>query len=97
MEVGLGLTYLGAGFGSGLAIIGGGIGIGIAVAAALQGLARQPEVEGKLRTLMLIGAALIEGLSFFALVICFMLVMKTSAAEGKTETGAKPPASAPSH
>ncbi len=97
MDIGLGLTYLGAGFGAGLVIIGGGIGIGIAVAAALQGLARQPEAGNGLRTLMLIGAALIEGLSFFALVICFMLVMKTGAAEGKTEAGAKPPATAPSH
>ena len=62
--------------GAGLGAIGvgvPGIGIGIAASRALEGMARQPEVSGDLRTAMIIAAALIEGFTFFALVVTFML------------------------
>ena len=58
---------LGAAIGAGLAVIGAGLGIGKIGAAALDGMARQPEQSGKLQTAMLIAAALVEGLAFAAL------------------------------
>lgn len=53
--------------GGGLVVIGTGIGIGKIGAAALEGMARQPEQAGKLQTVMLIAAALVEGVAFAAL------------------------------
>lgn len=71
----IGLGYVGAGIGAGLTLIGAGLGIGKLAASALEGTARQPEAGGALRTTMIIAAALIEGLAFFALVICLLAVM----------------------
>lgn len=73
MEHALGLSYLGAGFGAGLIVFGAAFGIGRLATGALEGMARQPEVSGDIRTAMIIAAALIEGFTFFALVITFML------------------------
>ena len=53
--------------GAGVVVIGAGLGIGKIGAAALEGMARQPEQAGKLQTAMLIAAALVEGLAFAAL------------------------------
>ena len=53
--------------GAGLVVIGAGLGIVKIGAAALEGMARQPEQAGKLQTAMLIAAALVEGLAFAAL------------------------------
>src|SRR2546423_1172391 len=72
----IGLGYLGAGIGVGFALVGVGIGIGKVGAAAVEGTARQPEAVGELRNLMLIPAALIEGLGLFAIVVCLLLVLK---------------------
>ena len=74
----IGLGYIGAGLGAGITLLGAGLGIGKLAAAALEGTARQPEAGGQLRTTMIIGAALIEGLAFFALVICLLAVMDFS-------------------
>ena len=57
--------------GAGLVVIGAGLGIGKIGAAALEGMARQPEQAGKLQTAMLIAAALVEGLAFAALFAVF--------------------------
>ena len=72
----LGLSFLGAGFGAGLAVIGGGIGIGLLAKGALEGMARQPEVMGALRTNMILAIAFVEGIALFALVIAFLLAFK---------------------
>jgi F-type H+-transporting ATPase subunit c len=61
---------MGAGFGAGLIIIGAGIGFGRIGSAALEGMARQPEVAGRVQVAMIIIAALLEGATFFALLIC---------------------------
>jgi F-type H+-transporting ATPase subunit c len=61
-----------AAVGAGLTIIGAGIGIGIVFSGGLQSIARQPELQSKLQTQMIIGAAFIEGTALFALVICLM-------------------------
>ncbi len=67
------LAHLSAGIGAGLAVIGAGYGIGRLADGALQGMARQPEAAGDIRTAMIIAAALIEGVAFFALAICIIL------------------------
>ena len=87
MESALGLSFLGAGFGAGLIVFGAALGIGRLATGALEGMARQPELSGDLRTAMIIAAALIEGFTFFALVVTFMLATKTAPVQA--------PASAP--
>lgn len=57
-------------FGAGLVCIGSAYGIGKLAAAALESMARQPEVAGSIQTAMIIAAALIEGFTFYALFIC---------------------------
>jgi F-type H+-transporting ATPase subunit c len=69
---GNGLAIFGAAIGCGLAIIGAGIGIGFIGGKALESLARQPEVGGRIFSTMIIAAALIEGVTFFALLVCFL-------------------------
>jgi len=66
-----------AAIGAGLVVIGAGIGIGRLAAAAMEGIARQPEAFNKIQTAMLIAAALIEGVALFCAVICF-LALKAS-------------------
>ena len=53
--------------GAGLVVIGAGIGIGMIGGKAMEGIARQPEATNKIKTAMLIAAALIEGIGFAAL------------------------------
>ena len=53
--------------GGGLVVIGAGIGIGRIGGSALEAMARQPELTGKIQTVMLIAAAQIEGIGFAAL------------------------------
>jgi F-type H+-transporting ATPase subunit c len=69
---------VGAGLGAGITIIGAGWGFGRIGAAALEGMARQPEVAGKIQTGMIVIAALLEGATFFALVVCILLVNKAT-------------------
>ena len=68
------LAIFGAALACGLAIIGAGLGIGIIGSKALESTARQPEVAGRIFTTMLIAAALIEGVTLFALLISFLIV-----------------------
>lgn len=68
------MNALAAGIGAGLVAIGGGIGIGLIGSSAMEGSARQPEASGDIRTSMIIAAALIEGIAFFGLVICFLVM-----------------------
>jgi F-type H+-transporting ATPase subunit c len=65
---------VGAGIGAGIVLIGAGWGFGRIGASALEGMARQPEVAPRIQTAMIIIAALLEGATFFALLICIMLV-----------------------
>ena len=69
----LGLLGLGVAIGLPIAVIGAGIGQGLAAAAALQGVARQPEMAGKIQTMMIVALALIESLVIYALLMFFML------------------------
>ena len=64
--------YLGGAFGAGLVILGAGWGIGKIGSSAVESMARQPEVAGNIQTAMIIAAALIEGATFFALIVCML-------------------------
>ncbi len=59
-------------FGAALTIIGAAYGIGKIGAAAVESMARQPEVAGDIRGALLLAAALIEGATFFALIVCII-------------------------
>lgn len=67
---------LATGFGIGIAAFGGALAQGKAAAAALEGIARNPEAAGKVMTPMIIALALIESLVIYSLVISFMLLGK---------------------
>ena len=71
----LGLGYIGIGLGMAGALIGAGLGIGKLASSALDGTARQPEAAGTLQTMMIIPAAMIEGLGLLALVVAFLGVL----------------------
>ena len=66
------LGILGATFGEALAVIGAAFGIGKIGKAAMEAIGRQPEAADKVRTTMIIVAALIEGVALFAVAVCFM-------------------------
>ncbi|MEE9288512.1 MAG: ATP synthase F0 subunit C [Bacteroidota bacterium] len=70
------LAYLASGIGAGIAVVGAGYGIGKLAAAAMEASGRQPESMADLRTTMIISAALIEGVTLFAEVICIILAFK---------------------
>ncbi len=69
------LAYLGAAIGAGLGAIGAGLGIGLLASSAMEGIARQPEAAGDIRTNMIIAAALIEGVALLAEIICVLVVV----------------------
>ena len=60
-------------FGAGVIILGAGWGIGKIGAAAVESMARQPESAGNIRGGMILAAALIEGATFFALIVCIQV------------------------
>ena len=66
---------MGAGIGAGIAAIGAGIGIGKIGAGANEGIARQPEAAGDIRGGSIILAALIEGVSLFAVVVTLLIAI----------------------
>ena len=65
---------LGAGLCMGLGAIGPAIGEGTAVSKALEGMARQPEAAGLLRTNMILGCAITESTGIYSLVISLLLM-----------------------
>lgn len=71
---GMGLAQIGAGIGAGLAGVGAGIGIGRIGQGAMEAIARQPEAVGDIRSNMIIMAALVEGVCFFGIVVCFLIL-----------------------
>jgi len=73
------MLAVGLPIGVGLAAIGSGIGLGRAVGSAMEAIGRQPEAMGKIMTSMIIGAALIEALTIYALVVFFLLYGKIGA------------------
>jgi F-type H+-transporting ATPase subunit c len=68
---------VGAGLGAGITLLGAGYGFSRIGQAALESMARQPEVAGRVQTAMIVIAALLEGATFFALIVCILVVPKT--------------------
>jgi F-type H+-transporting ATPase subunit c len=64
---------LAAGLGMGLTIIGAGLGLGRIGSAALEGMARQPEVAPRIQTAMIIIAAMLEGATLASVILCFLV------------------------
>ena len=69
-------AMLGAGIGAGLAVIGAGLGIGRIGGSAMEGMARQPEMAGRIQTGALILAAFVEGATLFAIVVALLISLK---------------------
>lgn len=65
---------MGAALGAGIAVVGAGLGIGKIGSSAMEAIARQPEAAGDIRMSMIIAAALIEGVSLLAVVVCLMVL-----------------------
>lgn len=61
--------------GAGLVILAAALGIGGLAKSAVESMARQPEIAGNIQTAMIIAAALIEGVTFFALIIILLQVL----------------------
>ncbi|MFW6018985.1 MAG: ATP synthase F0 subunit C [Bacteroidales bacterium] len=69
------IAQLGAAIGAAVTALAAAYGIGNIGKAALESIARQPEAGGDIRSSMIISAALIEGVSFFAIVISLLMVV----------------------
>ena len=65
---------IGAGLCMGIGAIGPAVGEGNAVGKALEGMARQPEAAGTLRTNMIIGCAITETTGIYSLLIAFLIL-----------------------
>ncbi len=69
------LAKFGAGIGAGISVIGAGLGIGKIGGSAMEAIARQPESVSDIRSNMIVAAALIEGVAFFAVVGCLLVIL----------------------
>ena len=69
-----GYIGIGAGLAMGLGVLGSGLGQGRIADSAMQGMARNPQVSGDIRTSMLIAMAFPESLVLFAFAIAFLLI-----------------------
>lgn len=70
----LSILALAAGLGVPIAAFGAALGQGKIGAAALEGIARQPEATGRIQTAMIIALALVESLAIYALLIALILL-----------------------
>ena len=71
-----GLIAIAAALAIALSTLGPGLGQGIAASKAMESMARQPEMAGKIQTAMILALALMEALAIYGLLIVFMLVAK---------------------
>jgi F-type H+-transporting ATPase subunit c len=69
--------YAGAAIGAGMAALAAGIGIGRIGSAAVESIARQPEVSGDIRGNMILMAAFVEGVALFTVVLALLIVFLT--------------------
>ena len=73
-SIAVGISQLGAAVGAGLAALAAAWGIGKIGSSSMESIARQPEAAGDVRSNMIVSAALIEGVAFFAIVVCFLIL-----------------------
>ena len=76
MDIAYGLIAIAAALAIGLSTIGVGIGQGLAASKALESMARQPEMQGKLQSTMILAMGFMEALAIYGLVIAFMVLAK---------------------
>ena len=69
-------AFISAGIGAVGSVFAGAFGISRIAKASVESIARQPEAANDIRGVMIITAAMIEGVSLLALVICFLLSFK---------------------
>ncbi len=79
----LALLALAGGFGVALAAFGAALGQGRVGAAALEGIARQPEAAGRIQMAMIIALALIESLAIYALLVSLIILFVIGLPSGK--------------
>ena len=79
----LGLLALAAGFGVPVAVISSALAQGRIGAAALEGIARQPEAAGRIQTAMIIALALVESLAIYALLVSLIILFVIGLPSGK--------------
>jgi F-type H+-transporting ATPase subunit c len=72
---GISIAKTGAAFAAAIIVLAASWGIGKIGATALESIARQPEAAGDIRGSMVVAAALIEGVSFFAIIICALVIL----------------------
>ncbi len=73
MDIGRGLVAIGAG----LAVMTGfmtGLGQGIAASKAVEAVGKNPEAEGKIRTMLILGCAVAETCAIYGMLIAFLLI-----------------------
>ena len=71
---GLAGKALASGIAIGLAALGGAIGMGMAISKSAEGISRQPEAEGKIRTALMLGLVFIETVVIYALIVTILIV-----------------------
>lgn len=70
----VGNKALASGMAIGIAGLGAAIGMGIAIGRAVDGISRQPEAEGKIRTNLLLGIVFIETVIIYALIVVILII-----------------------
>lgn len=70
----LAISQVGAAFCASIALLGASFGISRIGVSALEAIARQPEAAGDVRSNLIVSAALIEGVAFFAIVVCLLVL-----------------------
>ena len=70
----IGLKAIAAGIAIGVAAGGGAVGMGLATAKATESVARQPETEGKIRTMLMLGLVFIETAIIYALLVVILII-----------------------
>ncbi|MCI8303545.1 MAG: ATP synthase F0 subunit C [Lawsonibacter sp.] len=70
----VGMKSLAAGLAIGIAAAGGAVGMGLATAKSAEGISRQPEAEGKIRTMMMLGLVFIETAIIYALLVVILII-----------------------
>ncbi len=70
----IGLKAVAAGIAIGLAAAGGAVGMGLATGKSTESISRQPEAEGKIRTMMMLGLVFIETAIIYALLVVILII-----------------------
>ena len=70
----LGLKAVATGIAIGLAAAGGAVGMGIAAGKSVEGIARQPEAESKIRTTLMLGLVFIQTAIIYALLVVILII-----------------------